>query len=64
MDRAELEAQYGEVWSTAEATEKFKFIGIPAPQLAVVEVIETGQKGSIMFQHMPRFYFSFLPDTK
>ena len=60
-DRAELEAVYGEVWDTRELQEKFEVLGFMAP-FCVVRRRSDGVKGSVMFQHWPRFYFSFTED--
>ncbi len=58
--RAALEARYGKVWSTDEMSEEFEPIGFMAP-LIVVRRRSDGRKGSLEFQHHPRFYFSFQP---
>ena len=50
-NRQELEAEYGRVWSTDEL----------AP-FVVVRRKSDGCKGSLMFRHLPRFYFSFRED--
>ena len=62
MEKNELEEQYGEgnVMDTNEATEKYEFEGFMAP-FAVVIDRETRVKGTLTFQHMPRFYFDFCP---
>lgn len=56
--RAALEAQYGKVWDTSELQEDFEVIGFAAP-LVVVRRKNDGKKGSLLFQHSPRFYFGF-----
>jgi hypothetical protein len=56
--RAILEAQYGQIWSTAELSEDFEVIGFMAPLVAVRRRSD-GKKGSLEFQHQPRFYFNF-----
>ena len=61
--REALEAQYGQVWDTAQLTEYFEVIGFMAP-FVVVRRRADGVKGSLEFQHNPRFYFNFAPDTK
>lgn len=61
--REALEAQYGQVWTTQELSNDFEVIGFMAP-LVVVRRKADGVKGSLEFQHNPRFYFSFSPDTK
>ena len=66
-EKAELEAElvkeYGEVLTTAEATEKYEFLSFLAPY-ALVKDKETGVKGLLRFTHMPRFYFDFTPDVE
>jgi hypothetical protein len=56
--REYLEAKHGKVWSTAELQEEFEVLGFMAPLIAV-EQRSTGKKGSLYFQHSPRFYFDF-----
>jgi hypothetical protein len=58
--RAALEARYGKVWDTDELAEEFEVIGFMAP-VVVVWRIGDGKKGSLEFQHDPRFYFNFQP---
>ena len=56
--RQELEAEYGRVWSTDELARDFEVLGFMAP-FVVVRRKSDGCRGSLMFTHMPRFYFSF-----
>lgn len=56
--REDLEAKYGQVWSTDEMTEEFQAIGFMAP-IIVVRRRSDGAKGSLEFQHSPRFYFNW-----
>lgn len=58
--RAALEAQYGKVWTTDELSEEFQIVGFMAP-LCVVKRRADGMKGSVEFQHNPRFFFNFQP---
>ena len=58
--REALEAQYGKVWTTDELAEEFQIIGFMAP-LCVVKRRSDGVKGSVEFQHSPRYFFSFQP---
>ena len=58
--REALEAQYGQVWTTDEMQSEFDAIGFMAP-LIVVSRRSDGRKGSLEFQHSPRFYFNFQP---
>ncbi len=58
--RAYLEAKHGQVWDTQQLSDYFEVIGFAAP-LVVVRRKSDGQKGSLMFQASPRFYFGFEP---
>jgi hypothetical protein len=60
--RQALEGQYGQVWTTQELAAQFDVIGFMAP-IVVVRRKSDGVKGSLEFQHQPRFYFNFVPDT-
>lgn len=56
--REALEAKYGKVWTTTELAEEFEVIGFMAPYVVVRRKAD-GVKGSLEFQHHPRFYFNF-----
>lgn len=56
-----LEAQYGQVWDTAQLSNEFEVLGFVAPYV-VVRRKSDGRKGSLEFQHLPRFYFNFVLD--
>ena len=56
--REDLEAQHGRVWDTIELSRDFTVTGFAAPFVIVVEK-SSGKKGSMMFQHSPRFYWGF-----
>ena len=58
--REYLEAKHGQVWTTSELSEDFEAIGFMAP-LVVVKRRSDGVKGSMMFQHHPRYYWGFEP---
>lgn len=58
--REDLEAKYGQVWDTGELTEEFQAIGFMAP-IIVVRRRSDGVKGSLEFQHSPRFFFNWQP---
>lgn len=60
-ERQRLEAQYGQVWDTAQLAEVFEVLGFLAPYI-VVRRKSDGRKGSLEFQHLPRFYFNFALD--
>jgi hypothetical protein len=59
--RAALEAQHGQVWDTDQLRDEFEVIGFLAP-FVVARRKSDGVKGSLMFQHHPRFYFRFQPE--
>jgi len=56
--REALEAQHGQVWDTDEVRRDFEVTGFLAPFVSVVRKSD-GLRGTLMFQHLPRFYFSF-----
>jgi hypothetical protein len=56
-----LEAQHGQVWDTQELQADFSVQGFMAPFIGVVRKSD-GSKGSMEFQHAPRFYFNFKED--
>jgi len=58
--REALEAKHGQVWDTDELRRDFAVEGFMAP-FVVVRRKADGQKGSLMFQASPRFYFGFEP---
>lgn len=57
-ERKEVEARYGQVWNTDELQAEFQVCGFGAPFVTVIRKSD-GKKGSLMFQHRPRYYFSF-----
>lgn len=59
--RAALEAQHNQVWSTDELREEFEVLGFMAPYV-VARRRSDGVKGSLEFQHNPRFYFNWQPE--
>lgn len=60
-ERVALERRYGQVWNTQELSRDFEVIGFMTP-FVVVQRKSDGAKGSLMFQHSPRFYFAFEKD--
>jgi hypothetical protein len=60
-ERTRLEEKYGQVWDVTEVSKDFMIKGFMAPYV-VVEKKPDRQKGSLMFQHSPRFYFNFQPN--
>ena len=61
--REALEAIHGKVWTTDELRTEFDVLGFMAP-LVVVRRKSDGRKGSLEFQHAPRFFFGFVPDGR
>lgn len=59
--RERLEKLYGKVWDTEQLSAEFEVIGFMAP-FCVVKNKATGKKGSMEFQHYPRYYFNYYPD--
>jgi hypothetical protein len=61
--RQELEKQLGgkQVWDTEQLRLEFEVLGFAAPWVTVRRKSD-GQKGSMEFQHMPRFYYNFIAD--
>ena len=62
-ERKRLEALHGQVWNTDELGHEFEVIGFAAP-LVVVRRKSDGMKGSLEFQHRPRFYFNWMEQGK
>ena len=64
-ERARLEAKYGvgNVWDSDELSGTFRVLGFMAP-FCVVERKSDNVKGSVQFQHSPRFYFNFEKDSR
>ena len=59
--REALEATHGQVYDTQQLREQFEVLGFMAP-LVVVRRRCDGVKGSLYFQHNPRFYYGFQAD--
>jgi hypothetical protein len=59
--REALEAQHGQVWDTRELGNDFSVLGFAAP-FVIVRRKSDGVRGSLEFQHNPRFYFNFQPE--
>jgi len=60
-ERERLEENQGQVWDTKELSTDFEVCGFMAPFI-IVRRKKDGVKGTLMFQHSPRFYFSFVRD--
>ncbi len=57
-ERLRLEALHGQVWDTAQLGEDFTVRCFAAPFI-IVSRISDRKRGSLEFQHHPRFYFNF-----
>lgn len=57
-NRVQLMERYGAVYDTAELAEAFEVIGFMAPYVLVRRKSD-GAKGSLTFQHSPRYYYAF-----
>jgi hypothetical protein len=57
-ERAALEARHGQVWDTEQLRGAFTVHGFGAPVIAVTRKADN-VKGSLYFQHSPRFYWGF-----
>jgi hypothetical protein len=60
--REALEALHGQVWDTSELARDFAVLAFAAPFVVVIRKADC-QKGSLEFQHLPRFYYDFRPDA-
>ena len=58
--REALETEHGQVWDTQELGRDFTVQGFMAPYVVVRRKAD-GQRGSLMFQNSPRFYWGFEP---
>ncbi len=55
-ERNRLSEQYGQVWDTNELSTDFEIDGFMAPYV-VARRKSDNKHGTLMFQHLPRFYF-------
>lgn len=58
--REQLQAKYGQVWDTQELQRDYNVHSFFAPIIIVTRKSD-GVKGTLEFQHSPRFYFNFVP---
>lgn len=59
--RSELEKLYGKVWNTSELTSDFEVKSFMAPYVLVRRRTD-GVLGTMLYQHSPRFYYTFQED--
>lgn len=60
-ERVVLETKYGQVWNTDQLRADFEVLGFMDP-CVVVRRRSDNAKGSLTFQHDPRFYFDWMAD--
>jgi antirestriction protein ArdC len=60
--REALEARHGQVLDSRQLADQYEALGFLAPYV-VVRRKSDGLRGSLEFQHDPRFYFNWHPDT-
>ena len=60
--RTELEQEHGQVWDTQQLQADFTVTGFMSPYVRAIRKAD-GVAGLLMFQHSPRFYFDFQPDS-
>jgi len=58
--RRRLEAEHGQVWSGLELGRDFEVEAF-SPPLVVAVRRSDGVRGTLVFQHQPRFYWGFEP---
>ena len=58
MTKQELEKEHGEILTTSDLTKDYEVHSFLAPIVIVTRRYD-GVRGSMQFQHQPRFYFSF-----
>jgi hypothetical protein len=59
--REGLAQKYGKIWNTQELGQDFEVENFAAPFVIVIRKADR-IKGSLTFQHQPRFYFDFVAD--
>jgi hypothetical protein len=59
--REDFEKAFGQVWNTDELQRDFVVLGFMAP-FVVVERFSDSKKGSLEFNHSPRFYYRWSED--
>jgi len=57
-EREVLEEAHGQVWDTGEMQKDFTVMSFAAP-LIIVSRKSDGKRGTLFFQHRPRFYWGF-----
>ncbi len=58
-ERKALETEHGKVWNATELSQAYSVESFLAPFVGVTRKAD-GAKGTLEFQHRPRFYFNFV----
>ena len=61
LERDRLSERYSDIYNSDELTKNFRVESFAAPFVLVTRK-EDGQRGTLLFQHHPRFYFQFKED--
>ena len=61
--RKTLEGRHGQVWDAQELARDFDVVGYLAPYVVARRKAD-GVRGSLEFQHHPRFYFNWEEDQQ
>jgi hypothetical protein len=61
-ERAALETKHGQVWDTNQLQAEFEVHSFFAPIILVTRKSD-GMKGTLEFQHSPRFYYKFVSES-
>jgi hypothetical protein len=60
-NRESLEAEYGQVWDPWQLENEFVVLQFTAPYVVVCRTAD-GARGSLEFQHHPRYYFNLVTE--
>lgn len=63
LGRDALETAYGQTWDTEQLGKDFEVLGFLAP-FCIVSRRADGRRGSLIFQHHPRYYWGFDPEKE
>ena len=56
--RRRLEAEHGQVWDSYQLARDFEVEAFASPVVVVIRRCD-GRRGTMMYQHIPRFYWGF-----
>lgn len=58
-EREHYEKKFGQIWETNELIAEFEVESFLAP-FVFVKKRSSGRRGTLQFEHSPRFYFNFV----